>query len=89
MQLLHLELLDIREKHLSLLTDVKAKIISPADIINKREELQDSLSKTYKGSPRTFSKAYAVAQKALQKNEELSFSDEEIDNFLPKPLRKK
>ena len=83
-----LELLDIREKYLSLLTDVKAKIITSEEIIIKREELQDSLSKTYKGSPRTFSKAYSNAQKALQKNEELTFSDEEIDNFLPKPLRK-
>jgi SMODS and SLOG-associating 2TM effector domain family 4 len=83
-----LELLDIREKYLSLLTDVKAKIISPSDIIVKREELQENLSKTYKGSPRTFSKAYSKAQKALQRNEELTFSDKEIDNFLPKPLRK-
>jgi hypothetical protein len=83
-----LELLDIREKYLSLLTDVKAKIISSSEIIIKREELQDGLSKTYKGSPRTFSKAYESAQKALQKDEELTFSDEEIDNFLPKPLRK-
>ncbi len=48
-----------------------------------------TLSKTYKGSPRTYSKAYSVAQKALQINEELTFSDEEIDNFLPTPLRKK
>lgn len=83
-----LELLDIREKYLSLLTDVKAKLISTPEIITKRDELQDNLSKTYKGSPRTFSKAYSDAQKALQKNEELTFSDEEIDNFLPKPLRK-
>ena len=84
-----LELLDIREKYLSLLTDVKANLITSAEIIAKRDELQDSLSKTYKGSPRTFSKAYSTAQKALQKNEELTFSDNEIDNFLPTPLRKK
>lgn len=84
-----LELLDVREQYLSLLTDVKAKLITPEEIIIKRQDLQESLSKTYKGSPRTFSKAYSLAQKALQKNEELTFSDEEIDNFLPKPLRKK
>ena len=84
-----LELLEIREKYLSLLTDLKARVISLEDIIIKRNELQDELSKTYKGSPRTFSKAYMTAQKALQKNEELTFSDEEIDNFLPTPLRKK
>lgn len=84
-----LELLEIREKYLSLLTDLKARIISIENIILKRDELQEELSKTYKGSPRTFSKAYIKAQNALQKNEELTFSDEEIDSFLPTTLRKK
>ena len=84
-----LELLDIREKYLTLLTDLKAGLLMPHDLIEKRNELQDDLSKTYKGSPRTFSKAYREAQKALQLNDELTFSDEEIDNFLPNQLRKK
>ena len=84
-----MELLEIREKYLSLLTDLKARIISTKEVIVKRDELQEELSKTYKGSPRTYSKAYSVAQKALQLNEELTFTDEEIDNFLPIPLRKK
>lgn len=84
-----LELLDVREQYLSLLTDVKAHLITLDEVRIKRDELQDKLSKTYKGSPRTFSKAYSMAQSALQKNEELTFSDEEIDLFLPKPLRKK
>ncbi|WP_100612670.1 SLATT domain-containing protein [Confluentibacter lentus] len=84
-----LELLDIREKYLSLLTDLKAGLLSPEIIVEKRVELQEDLSKTYKGSPRTFSKAYKEAQKALQMNDELTFSDEEIDKFLPDVLRKK
>ncbi|QZK99432.1 SLATT domain-containing protein [Flavobacterium psychrophilum] len=84
-----LELLDIREKYLSILTDLKAEIITIEEITTKRDELQDELSKTYKGSPRTFSKAYITAQKALQVNDELTFSDDEIDKFLPLTLRKK
>lgn len=84
-----LELFDIREKYLSLLTDLKAGLINPDIIIEKRNELHEELSKTYKGSPRTFSKAYKNAQKALQVNDELTFSDEEIDKFLPNILRKK
>jgi hypothetical protein len=84
-----LELLEIRDKYLSLLTDLKARLVSLDNIVKKRDELQAELSKTYKGSPRTFSKAYIKAQKALQNNKELTFSDEEIDNFLPTPLRKK
>ncbi len=83
-----LELFDIREKYLSLLTDLKANLLTPEFIIEKRNELQEDLSKTYKGSPRTFSKAYMEAQKALQINDELTFTDEEIDKFLPNVLRK-
>jgi hypothetical protein len=84
-----LELLEIREKYLSLLTDLNTRVISLNQVIVRRDELQEELSKTYKGSPRTFSKAYVNAQKALQINEELTFSNEEIDKFLPIPLRKK
>lgn len=83
-----LELFDIREKYLSLLTDMRANLLTTEIIVQKRDELQEDLSKTYKGSPRTFSKAYKDAQKALQDNEELTFSDKEIDNFLPFNLRK-
>lgn len=83
-----LELLEVREQYLSLLTDLKAKLITTNEVISKREELQERLSKTYKGSPRTFGDAYKAAQKALQINEELTFSDSEIDNFLPSQLRK-
>jgi hypothetical protein len=84
-----LELFDIREKYLSLLTDLRAELITLEALIKKRDELLEELSKTYKGSPRTFSKAYKEAQRALQLNDELTFSDEEIDKFLPNSLRKK
>lgn len=33
-------------------------------------------------------KAYKLAQQALQKNEDMTFSDEEIDAFLPKELKR-
>lgn len=82
------ELWDIRETYLSLLTDIKGGNISVGQITNKREELQNRLLNVYSGSPRTNSKAYMAASKALQKNEELTFSDKEIDAFLPKELRK-
>lgn len=83
-----LELWNIREQYLSLLTDLKARLVTPEVIIEKRLELHEKLAMTYKGSPRTFGKAYAVAQKALQINEELTFSENEIDKFLPIALRK-
>ncbi len=79
---------NIRETYLSLLTDIKTENIPIQEIITKRDKLQKELHGLFKGAPRTISKAYEEATKALKTNEELTFSDEEIDNFLPKELRK-
>lgn len=79
---------NIREKYLSLLTDIKLKALSIDEIRKERDRLQKELFNTYKGSERTITKAYKEATKALKRNEELTFSDEEIDNFLPKELKK-
>ena len=81
------DLCDIRESYLSILTDIKIGKDIDA-ICLKRDELQKKLAAVYKGSPRTISKAYNKAKKALKLNEEMTFSDEEIDYFLPKELRK-
>jgi len=89
----------IREKYLSLLTelamgekpteDIKTVGDKPIDDIKKeRDVLLEDLHSIYSGSPSTTSKAYRKAQDALKINEELTFSDEEIDAFLPKELRK-
>lgn len=82
------DLWDIRETYLSLLTDIRANQLSINQITNQRDELQKRLSGVYSGSPRTNYKAYKEASKALKVNEELTFSDKEIDAFLPKELRK-
>lgn len=79
---------NIRETYLSLLTDIKAENIAIDEIVTKRDKLQKELHGLYKGAPRTISKAYKEASEALKTNEELTFSDDEIDNFLPKELRK-
>lgn len=82
------ELWDIRETYLSLLTDIRAEQLSINQVISQRDELQKRLSNVYGGSPRTNNKAYKEASKALKLNEDLTFSDKEIDAFLPKELRK-
>ena len=82
------QLWDIRESYLSLLTDINANLLSVNQIVSQREELQNRLLNIYSGSPRTNFKAYKEASKALKLNEELTFSDSEIDAFLPEPLRK-
>lgn len=79
---------NVRESYLSLLTEIKSNTISTVNIIEKRDYLQKELYNIYKGAPRSISGAYDKASKALKLNEELTFTDEEIDMFLPKELKK-
>ena len=83
-----IDLWDIRETYFSLLADIKANQLSINQITEQRDNLQKRLSNIYSGSPRTNSKAYKAASKALKINEDLTFSEQEIDAFLPKELRK-
>lgn len=78
----------LRERMLSLLADVEAEAISLEKAREKRDELQGKLAEVYDAAPRTTPKGYQAAQKALKFNEELTFSDPEIDVFLPAKLRK-
>lgn len=79
----------IRESYLSLLTDLKAGAITYQEASERRDELQKKLGAVYKAAPQTDDKAYAAAQKALRFNEEFTFSDAEIDCFVPASLRSK
>ena len=82
------KLLNIRESYLSLLVTLRNRSTSIDEVIEKRDNLQSSLINAYRGSPRTFSKAYREASEGLQKKEEFTFSDEEIDKLLPHDLRR-
>ena len=79
----------IRESYLSLLTDLRMKSVGEEEAAKMREALQSRLAAIYKGAPQTNAKAYAAAQKALKENEEYTFSDAEINKFVPESLRKK
>jgi hypothetical protein len=83
-----LEILSIRESLLSLLVDIKIGNKSIVDLQTTRDDLNAQLINTYKGAPKTISKGYQEASKALQKNEEFTFTDAEIDKFLPQSLRR-
>ena len=78
----------IRESYLTLLTDLRMRSIPDAEAEKRRGALQTQLAAIYKGAPHTNGKAYAEAQVALQKNEEYTFSDAEIDKCVPSSLRK-
>ena len=82
------KLWNVRESYLSLLTDLRAGVPSLDDVRRRRHELQEQLAAVYSAAPRTTAKGYARASKGLKEQEELTFSDEEIDKFLPPSLRR-
>lgn len=83
-----LDILEIREKFLSLLVDIRIGNVDIVTLQEARDKLNEQLVNTYRGAPKTINKAYEIASKALQENEEFTFSDEELDKFLPANLRK-
>lgn len=77
----------IREKYLSLLTDIRVGDVALELIRSRRDALVEELHGVYAGAPSTNYAAYRKAQEALKKLEDMTFSDEEIDKFLPKELK--
>ena len=78
----------VREKYQSLITDLAIGNKSLEAIQQERDVLMKELHSVYSGAPSTNSQAYQKAQKALKQNEDMTFSDEEIDEFLPKELKR-
>ncbi len=78
----------LREQLLSLLADLEAEAVGLEQARQRRDALQVKISEVYETAPRTSGAAYCAAQKALKVDEELTFSDREIDMFLPAKLRK-
>lgn len=83
------ELWIIRERYLSLITDLRMGNKPIDRLVAERDTLLEDLHGVYSGTPGTTVKAYKKAQKALQELGDMTFSDEEIDDFLPKELRKR
>ena len=81
------ELWCAREQLLSLLVDMKDGLPSE-EIRRQRDVINKALVEVYKGAPRTDQRAYAAAQRALKTDEDLYFSDAELDLMLPKMLRR-
>jgi SMODS and SLOG-associating 2TM effector domain family 4 len=82
------ELWLIREKYLSLLVDVAMREKPLESLQDHRDTLTEQLHRVYSGAPSTNLPAYKKAQEALQKLEDMTFSDAEIDAFLPRELKR-
>ena len=83
------KLWNIRESYFSFLVDIKTDTLSVDEIKNKRDKLQETLNLAYEKGPRTNTKAYKKASKALKINEDMTLHEEEIDLFLPDSLKRK
>lgn len=78
---------DVRESYLSLITDLMSGSLADAQARERRDELQDATRAAYVDAPRTSSTAFAQARKGLKDDQEMTFTPEEIDSFLPEALR--
>ena len=83
------ELWYVREKYVNLMADIVGEKINDDTITTRRNNIIEELKLIYKFAPTTSAKAYKKAQEALKINEELTFSEEEIDQFLPNELKLK
>ncbi len=78
----------IREKYQNFIADIQNERYNSEEIAIERDSLLEELNEIYENALSTNRKAYKMAQKALKVDEEMTFSDKEIDMFLPNALRK-
>ena len=82
------DLWGVREKYLSLIVDLRIGNQTMEQLQSRRDRLVDELQTIYTGAPSTNARAYREAQEGLQQREEMTFSEDEIDAFLPEELGK-
>ena len=81
------KLISVRNELLQIMADIHVHKDSVDTINSHYQELVVRLNKIYSEIPTTTSKAVERASDALKKNEEFTYSEEEIDRFLPPTLR--
>lgn len=71
-----------------LLIDTRMGTKAEDDFITERDTLAEDLRAVYSGASSTNGKVYKKAQVALQKNKDITFTNEEIDPLLPMELKR-
>ena len=87
-----LKYMQLRDKYRLLIADIMNDILSPTEIIARRDLLQSEYQVISDLSPQTGKEEYDEAQirlnrKGIVGSEQFTWSDEEIDRFLPEELR--
>lgn len=83
-----IQLLELREDIISTICDIKCNNISKEDSIEKRNLINNKYLSICKNSLDAKNKAIKKASKALKVTQDNTYSDEEIDSYLPVELRK-
>jgi hypothetical protein len=78
----------IRERYRALMTDLVDGAIDLEGARRGRDMLMNELHTIYERASLVDQEAYQSASKAVAGFDDVSFSDEEIDHFLPKSLQK-
>ncbi len=81
-------LLAVRDNIFLLLLQIKLKKETENVLFEKYETIMAGLAKVYADAPNTTDEAVDLARKALNVNMDNTFSDQEIDGFLPSSLRR-
>jgi len=81
-------LLEVRDQLKLILLQIQLKQESIQTIYEKYEGAVQQLDKAYADAPNTTDQAVTRAKKALNVSKDNTFSDDEIDSFLPIGLRK-
>lgn len=79
----------VREQYLGLITDTQDLNIPLEGLRSRRDELQAKQHEIYRTAPHTDRKAYEKAQNMLKNKEDMTFSENELNAFMPPQLRKK
>ena len=78
----------IRERYRALLADLADNRLTPEAARDERDALMRELHAIYDDAPLTDASTYQTARQSLSAAGAAALSDEEIDQFLPEPLRK-
>lgn len=82
------KLIAIRDQYKVLLTEIKLQSDSVEKLLTKYKELVKETDAIYLEAPTTTDKAVNRAREALKIKKDNSFTDDEIDSFLPVSLRR-
>lgn len=80
--------LGIRNDYLGLITSIKLKEKTIVDLECEFHKMMKRANDAYNSAPSTTNKAVRLAKKALQITGDNTFTDDEIDSYLPEALQK-